>query len=294
MTNQANGSDGAPGSSGKLDAQDPARSAPEGEARHVPWEVEAGPGPFVGLALHAGHEIRDGLRNALAIDDQARLREEDPYTDGIAALCGTRVRTFRSRFEVDLNRPADESICVQPADCWNLQVWKQTGGLTQTMYRRSIEEHRQFYAMLGDLLAEVRDREGRFLVLDCHSYNHRRSGPDAQPADPQMNPEINIGTGSMDRERWAPVVDGFMSALANADYRGRKLDVRENVNFRGRYLAEFVHTRFPESGCCMAIEVKKFFMDEWTGELDRDAFSALLSAFRTALRAVEDKLRRPE
>jgi hypothetical protein len=94
----------------------------------------------------------------------------------------------------------------------------------------------------------------------------------------------------MDRAYWAPVVEAFLSSLAAADYQGRHLDVRENVKFRGRYLSEFVHTNFPRTGCCLAIELKKFFMDEWTGELDRDAFGALLGAFRKALSAVEEAL----
>jgi hypothetical protein len=255
------------------------------------WRVIHGPGPFVGLAVHAGHAIRPGLRAALEIDDKTRLREEDPYTDGIAALCGTQIQTFRSRFEVDLNRPADEAICVHPSDCWNLQVWKPGDGLTQTMYRHSLEEHRRFYKMLGKLLKRIEDREGRFIVLDCHSYNHRRDGPEGPVADPRTNPEINVGTGSMDRDYWAPVVDEFITSLSGADVAGRHLDVRENVRFRGRYLAEFVHTRFPRSGCCLAIEVKKFFMDEWTGSLNRSTFEQLLRAFRKTLTQVEVSLR---
>lgn len=252
------------------------------------WRVEEGAGPFIGLAVHAGHAIRDGLRPALAIDDATRLREEDPFTDRIAALCGTRVVTFRSRFEVDLNRPADEAICIQPEDCWNLRVWKETDGLTQTMYRRSLAEHAAFYEMLGPVLKGLEEREGRFLVLDCHSYNHRRAGPDGPVADPERNPEINIGTGTMDRAYWAPLVDRFTTGLREADVLGRHLDVRENVNFRGRYLAQFVHTHFPRTGCCLAIEVKKIFMDEWAGELDTVAFDALLDAFRETLDRVKE------
>ena len=51
---------------------------------------------------------------------------------------------------------------------------------------------------------------------------------------------------------------------------GRPLDVRENVRFKGRQLAAFVHERFPTTGCALAIEVKKTFMDEWTGVVDEE------------------------
>jgi N-formylglutamate deformylase len=270
------------------DQQDPIGASPAWSLEPDKlWQIEVGAGSFVGLAIHAGHELRSGLRSAIAIDDKTRLREEDPFTEQIAALCGTSIVTFRSRFEVDLNRPADEAICVHPEDCWNLSVWKEQDGLTQTMYRRSLAEHTAFYEMLGALLREIEAREGRFVVLDCHSYNHRRAGPDAPPADPQTNPEINIGTGSMDRDHWAPLVDSFIASLRAADCHGRHLDVRENVKFRGRHLTEFVHMNFPKTGCCLAIEVKKFFMDEWTGELDDAIFGRVLDAFRNALDDVE-------
>ena len=107
-----------------------------------------------------------------------------------------------------------------------------------------------------------------------------------------MNPEINVGTGSMDRERWSRALDDFMSDLRAFDFMERSLDVRENVNFRGRNLAEFVHTLFPESGCGMAIEVKKFFMDEWTGLADSRQTSALLDAFRSTVPGILRNLNR--
>jgi hypothetical protein len=127
-------------------------------------------------------------------------------------------------------------------------------------------------------------------VFEFHSYNHRRQGPDALPADATDNPEINVGTGAMDRALWAPVVDRFKDELTGFDFLGRHLDVRENVSFRGAYLSHFVHRRFPQSGCVLAIEVKKFFMDEWTGLADTRQISALLEGFRVAGKAVLEEL----
>ena len=142
----------------------------------------------------------------------------------------------------------------------------------------------------------------------------------------------------MNRERWAPVVDGFIRDLRNTEYCGRKyvnrtsfgvdtsarlsvfavvvrlcaaallrcrcccalvdslqslcsccvkkllrfvfllrslqclvliqllafvlvrLDVRENVNFRGGQLAQWAHSTFPDRACVLALEFKKIFM----------------------------------
>ena len=131
-----------------------------------------------------------------------------------------------------------------------------------------------------------------FVVFDLHSYNHRRDGPDASPADPAANPEVNIGTASMDRDRWAPVVDRFISDLRQFDYRGRHLDVRENVKFRGGHFPRWIHQQFPDSGCALAIEFKKFFMDEWSGSLFRADHQAILEALRSTVPGVIEEVGR--
>jgi hypothetical protein len=241
------------------------------------WHYQPGDGPTIGLAVHAGHEVRPELLPLLAIDEAERVREEDPYTDFWTLACDHQIITRRSRFEVDLNRAADDAICVQPADCWNLEVWNST--LPSTLIDRSLYEHGAFYEMLRQVLSDMERLHGKFVVYDIHSYNHRRHGPQAPEADPVENPEVNIGTGTMDRDYWAPVVDRFIADLRDFEFLGRSLDVRENVKFKGRYLAQFVHENFPGTGCAIALEVKKFFMDEWTGV----AFPEQVNAMRAAL-----------
>src|SRR3546814_9331137 len=73
----------------------------------------------------------------------------------------------------------------------------------------------------------------------------------------------------MPRERWAFLLDPLMEVMRASDFGSRKLDVRENIAFQGKgELARFVHDRFTKTGCAIAIEFKKFYMDEWTGEPD--------------------------
>lgn len=254
------------------------------------WHLHKGDGPTVGLAVHAGHEIRPDLLPLMKIDETTRLREEDPYTDHWTLACHNQLLTRRSRFEIDLNRDPGSAICIQPEDCWNLDVWKRPIG--EAVVRQSLAEHAGFYQTLHGLLADVQQRYGKFVVFDFHSYNHLRNGPDAPPADAAQNPDINLGTGSMDRAFWAPVTERFMSDVREFDFPGRRLDIRENVNFRGRYVAQYVHHYFPGTGCVLAIEVKKFFMNEWTGEVDPVLTNALLDVFRTAIPGVITELDR--
>ena len=253
------------------------------------WHLHKGDGPTVGLAVHAGHEVRPDLLPLMKMDEAARLREEDPYTDHWTLACHNQLLTRRSRFEVDLNRTPSEAICVQPEDCWNLDVWNRP--VDEAVVSQSLAEHAAFYQALHHLLAELQQHYGRFVVFDFHSYNHRREGLESPPADPTKNPEINIGTGTMDRVFWAPLIDRFIKDVSDFDFRGRRLDIRENVNFRGRYVAEYVHHYFPGKGCVLAIEVKKFFMNEWSGEADEDQLGLLRRCLEFAIVGICEELK---
>ena len=237
--------------------------------------------PVVMTAIHAGHELRPELADLVLVDASTRLREEDPFTDRLA-VAGTRVTVHRSRFEVDLNRPRAEAVYRAPEDAWGLQVWKQP--LSPEVVKRSLAIYDTFYAVLADRLNRLAAR-GRFVVLDIHSYNHRRDGVPAPPAE---NPELNVGTGSLVRGRWDRIVDGFIDEMRDQQVDGHALDVRENIRFRGAQLARWIHERYPDTGCALALEFKKLFMDEWTGKPEDDHIAELGRALGAAVPRLVD------
>ena len=254
------------------------------------WRIQIGHGPLVATAIHDGHDLRDELHDDMLLDDAARLREEDPYTGQWTKAAPTRVIGLRSRFETDLNRPRDKAVYKVPADAWGLNMWKSE--LRQDVVDRSLAEYDAFYKALGELYGELARQFGRFVVLDLHTYNHRRDGPDGLLADSEGNPQVNIGTGTMDRNRWAPVVDAFIEALRSFDFPGGKLDVRENVKFQGGQHARWAHETLPNSACVIAVEFKKFFMDEWTGAPSGDQVEAIGDALQFTVPAVLHALKR--
>lgn len=250
------------------------------------WSIERGSSPVIATAIHEGHSVRTNLAEQYALTSDERLREEDPFTAYTIRDVQNRLTFHRSRFEVDLNRNRDGAIYLSPEQAWGLKVW--SGVLPPESIEASLQIHDAYYETLKTTLRGIERQFGRFVLLDVHSYNHRRDGPDAAPTKPASAPDINIGTFSMDRQRWAPVVDALIAHLGSFEINGRPLDVRENVAFQGKgEQTRFVHEHFPNSGCAIAIEFKKIFMDEWTGEPDPEILDQLRNMISTAVPVLE-------
>ena len=233
------------------------------------------PDLLIATAVHNGHELRPGLAGLVALDDPTRLREEDPHTGSIARRFDNNVVVHRSRFEVDLNRERGEAFYQTPDDAWGLEVWQEP--LDEEEIAASLNLYDRFYADLGESLDRLVDAKGGFVLYDIHSYNHRRSGPEGDPDPVEGSPIVNLGTGSLPA-RWKVVADAFVESARDVSFDGAPLDVRENLRFEGRQVAGWVHENYGETGCALAIELKKVFMDEWSGEVHSDRLEQLAAA----------------
>ena len=240
-------------------------------------------------AIHAGTELRPEIDDLLILDRGSKRREEDPYTDRLVDVGSTRVVVSRSRFEVDLNRPRDRAVYQKPEDAWGLEMW--AAAPDPDVVERSLEVYDAFYAAMAERLDEL-VADGPIVVLDLHSYNHRRGGPDSMPAAVEDNPEINIGTGPLDRRRWSAVVDVAIEELSATNVGGQPVDVRENVKFTGGHFSRWIAERYPTTAAVLAIEYKKTFMDEWTDDLDTGHLSELHGGLKRAADAIIDVLDR--
>lgn len=255
----------------------------------VPWTLERGEGPVVATAIHSGHSLRPAIARRMGLSDSERLHEEDPYTGEWTKIADSRTVFHRSRFEVDLNRDLDCSVYREPEDCWDLPV--RSSPLPDEEIAESQRLHETFYRELGSLLTEIQQRCGRFVLLDLHTYNHRRGGPHAPPEPQSENPDVNVGTASVDRGAWGGVIDRFMADMSGFEVGSSALDVRENVKFVGAHLVRWVNANFPGSAA-LAIEVKKIFMDEHTGELDPVAWKETHRALEAAAAGCRQELHR--
>ncbi|QDV26546.1 N-formylglutamate amidohydrolase [Aureliella helgolandensis] len=249
---------------------------------------QRGTGPIIAAAIHNGHQTRKSVEKHLAISEEEQFREEDPLTGEWTQIAKTQIVGLRSRFEVDLNRPREKAVYETPADAWGMEVWDQPPD--QSMIDASLREYDQFYADVERLLDEMLLQYRRLVIYDLHTYNQRRAGPEGPAADPAANPEVNIGTGTMDREFWSPVVDRLIGELREYDFHGRRLDVRENVKFQGGYFGKWVHQCYPQRVCAVAIEFKKFFMDEWAGQPDAQEVECIYQTLSSTLPGVMQAL----
>ncbi|MGI9055613.1 MAG: N-formylglutamate amidohydrolase [Pyrinomonadaceae bacterium] len=262
----------------------------ENQGENVIWKLKKGDSPLIATAVHDGHDLRSEVAAIMKLSERDRLREEDPYTSNWVDIADANIIALRSRFEVDLNRPREKAVYVMPDDCWGLDVWKEKP--SPEIIEKSLAEYNAYYSLIKEIFTEAESTHGKFVLYDIHSYNHRRDGADGEPEAAAENPEVNIGTGTLDRAKWGNLIDRFIADLREFDFLGRKLDVRENVKFKGGNQVKWLHENFAESGCGLAIEFKKFWMDEWTGEKDEEMVAAIHEGLSSTVPGVLEELRK--
>jgi len=253
-----------------------------------PWTIVRGDGPLVAVSLHSGHAVRPDVAALMVASEEERLREEDPLTDRWAAVAPNRVTVRSSRFEADFNRPREQAIYRTLAESWGIHVWQ--GELPERIVEDSLARYDAFYGEVTELLEDLRARHRRFVVLDIHSYCHRRGGAGAPADDPRANPELNLGTESIDRDLWGALVDRFREDLRSFDGSDRRFDVRENVRWKGGYFPRWVNREYAGEACAITVEVRKDYIDEWSGEIDSDEVERVGAALRSAVPGLLEEL----
>lgn len=241
---------------------------------------------LVTTAIHAGHEICAEVAQSCHLSPELRLMEEDPYTDQMARLFPNHITVQSSRFLIDLNRSRERCVYLKPEDCWGLPVNREQmdARLLQSLYG----EYDEFYHLVDEFLGRLfylRDEAGikePLLILDLHSYNHRRGGPEAEPAPQEENPDIIIGRNNLDPSHYDKA-EKLRQLLDGKPLGDIRIDCRCDVKFPGGNFSRYLNSRYPEKVVCLAIEFKKIFMDEHTGELNMSLWKQLQQLFYDAV-----------
>jgi len=233
------------------------------------------PAGYAGVALHAAHDVRPDVAKKMKISPADRRYEEDPHTEAFLQSFPIQIVARYSRFEYDPNRPIKSAVYTTPDTCWNLDVWDQPQ--TEAEIAESLAKHQELHALM-DIVAEYLLQNKRYGILfDLHSYNYQRKGPVAWHADPK--PVINLGTGSVNRDVFGDCIADFLTRLESFHIDGRQIYVAENEIFKGGHLARRLSRNHFDRLLVLAIEFKKVFMNELSGELYPDILNQLVAQF---------------
>lgn len=222
--------------------------------------------PFWAFAIHDGQQIAPEVLPFQRLTEEERLHEADPFTGPFAELPINQFIVGSSRFQLDLNRDLENAIYLHPDQAWGLDVWHED--LPASLITQLQNEYNRIYREIEDVIQATIDQHGFFVAYDIHSYNVKREGPD-QKVDRQANPEINLGTAYVN-PKWRPLTEHLLEHFRSDELYGYPIDIRENIKFKGGHLSRHLNRVFGTSGCVLAFEFRKDFMDEWKGIPDMD------------------------
>jgi hypothetical protein len=242
------------------------------------------PAFHAGVSMHSGNLVREEILEIMAVGEKDRFREEDPHMNRFISTFPIRILGRDSRFEYDLNRNPYRAIYDFDRPEWGLAIWRQE--IPEELREHSIRKHREFHELLELVCRFLLQQNRHALLFDLHAYCYQRDGRQAWHQDER--PEINIGTGPVNREVFEPAIACFKSNLRRTRIKGQTLRISENEIFFGGYLSRHLSRIYHERLLVLAIEYKKIFMDELTGELYPDILDTLIRDFTLAVdRAVE-------
>jgi N-formylglutamate deformylase len=245
--------------------------------------------PFVFTAIHNGHYVSENINKNLSMEEETRRREEDSNTEFFTELCSNSIIAKTSRCEFDINRTPDKAVYMKPEDSWDKKIRKRKPSKFEIT--QSILRYDAFYAEAKKHFDILKEKHGKFFVYDIHSYNHRRDGDTKPPAPLPYNPEIIIGTNNMPVSR-ANIIHDIHKDFLKYDYFGRSLNTRINIKFPGGNFSRWIHRTYPNNACCVALEFKKIFMDEWTGEYYPEIMEKLREALMSTIPKIKKNMKK--
>jgi len=227
--------------------------------------------PYLGAAVHNGHQLRKSLQKKCLLSDYERWFEEDPETASFISALPMVIEAKDSRYEYDLNRTPEDAVYLDEA--WGKKLWKSP--LSEKEIALSRSKHNDFYRIIHALVKKTEELFGACLVFDIHSYNYKRRT--------DSSPVFNIGTERIDQKKFGKYALYWQKELKKISLPNIETGCEINGPFKGRgYLLEYVHSKFSKS-LVLATEIKKVYCDEATGEYFPLVSNALKEGMKEAV-----------
>ncbi|MCK4749359.1 MAG: N-formylglutamate amidohydrolase, partial [Bacteroidales bacterium] len=115
------------------------------------------------------------------------------------------------------------------------------------------------------------------VLFDMHSFCYQREQKTNWFDDEK--PEINLGTRFINRQFFSPLVDCFLEGVSGTRIGEHPMRVGENELFPGGYITRKFAKKYNRQVLVLAIEYKKIFMDERTGEIHKEHFDIVKNDF---------------
>ncbi|MEW5820066.1 MAG: flavohemoglobin expression-modulating QEGLA motif protein [Cyanobacteriota bacterium] len=228
--------------------------------------------PYICVAIHNGGNLRQELRNKIALNKMERWLEEDPLTGNLISSLPIKIISYDSRYEYDLNRSPEECIYNE---AWGKQVWKLS--LTEQDKAISIKKYTAFYSVLDALIENLINKFEATVVYDIHSFNHQRDGRY------ENAPTINIGTENINYDKYEKFIKRWISELTKIHVDSVNLTVKENIVFYGRgYLLKYLTQKY-NNVLVLATEFKKIYIDEFSGDEYPEVIEHLQKGLKEAI-----------
>jgi N-formylglutamate amidohydrolase len=234
---------------------------------------------FVCTAIHAGHNLTHSLEKNCLLSKVQRLQEEDEFTDKLIATQPIQLIIHDSRYEYDLNRDESEYLYEY---AWGKKVWKEP--LVNRLKQKSLAKHRRYYRILTALLKQLMSIHRQCLVFDVHSYNY-------QMRHYIRAPVFNLGTAFLDNHLYQHLIKLMSWQLSAIEIPGIDVDVMLNEVYVGDgFHAQFVHDNFGKHVALIPLEIKKIYMDEYTGKKDEVIFKWIKQGLERSIKNISKKI----
>ncbi len=233
--------------------------------------------PFIAVAIHAGHHVREELLCHMALDSGQRKFEEDTGTDLMIKGLGNAVWALESRAVYDLNRSRDLALPLTPERFWGTRVYETLP--TPEMNLKSLKNYDSFYRFMETCIESILDRFGVCIIYDIHSYNISRQ----QAKGIKSPPIFNLGTALLDKSKWERVIELWLEQLGSISLPGITTTVAENHVFSGK--AEFCRrmSSLDKKVLVLPTEISKVYMDEIKGNIYPDIMMAVKNELQNAI-----------
>jgi len=226
--------------------------------------------PYICTAIHSGGNLRKELRGKCLLSKAQRWSEEDPHTDEFISSLPIRIVAHDSRYEYDLNRPAEN--CVYDT-AWGQKVWRRP--LSKKEQGSSIKKHHNYYKILSALVTKIEEKFNACLVFDIHSYNGRRLAPNNSPL-------FNLGTKNI-KKKYRLFLDHWLQKLSSIDLPFIDNQTAENAVFQGNgHQLKYITKNF-NATLVLATEIKKCYVDEESGDIFPEVITALKEEFKRVI-----------